>query len=182
MDTGDGNDTITASSSNVGMRNSGVINTGSGNDSITASGGTSGIYGSSTVGISNSGTINTGNGNDTITGSGSPSGIYNISTINTGAGNDVVDALIGGFGGGGTTDLETGNDTLKGFGAGTFKGGLGSDTLVFNAGTYTIAAGVGAGNYVIGGIMNVPGFELFGPGANITSFSAAVAAGSVTFS
>jgi Ca2+-binding RTX toxin-like protein len=108
-------------------------------------------------------------------------GIYNDGTIDTGSDRDLVDALIGGFAGSGITNLGAGDDTLKGFGRGTFQGGSGQDTLVFNPGTYTITAGVGAGNYIINGIMNVSGFELFGPGADITSFSAAVAAGSVRF-
>jgi hypothetical protein len=158
--------------------NGGTINTGTNNDCILGFGGAHGIINY------NGSTIDAGSGNDSIIGSGGTYGIYNYNggTIKAGAGDDLVDALIGGFAGEGITDLGTGNDTLKGFGSGTFRGGLGSDTLVFNTGTYTITAGVGTGNYVINGIMKVSGFELFGLGASVTIFSEAVAAGSVTFS
>ena len=208
IDTGDGNDFITGTSTGsngIGIDNSGTINTGFNNDRITGTGNYVGIYNSGTIktksvridgndritgtggafGIYNTGNIDTGGGGgtDTITGSGTNAGIFNDGIIQTGANDDVVDALIGGFGGLGTIDLSSGNDTLKGFGSGTFRGGDGTrDTLVFNPGTYTISAGVGAGNFVINGIMNVSSFELFGPGASVTTFSAAVAAGSVTFS
>ena len=96
------------------------------------------------------GTINTGDGNDTIAGTSTRSsgrffGIYNDSIIKTGAGNDTVNALKGGFGTepystvAGKIYLGAGNDKLKGFGAGRFYGGTGTDKLFFGEGTYVIS-------------------------------------------
>ena len=166
INTGNGNDMITGRCTNdlgiinygtLGIINYGTIDTGDGNDTIT---GTSTGNG---VGILNSGTINTGDGNDRITGTSSSGyGILNNETINTGDGNDIVDALEGGFGGNGTTYLDDGNDTLKGFGTGNFYGGAGTDKLIFGEGTYVIS-----GSTVVfdGVIMNVNQFEQIG-GAN----------------
>ncbi|MBE9155167.1 hypothetical protein [Cyanobium sp. LEGE 06113] len=56
--------------------------------------------------------------------------IYNEGTVKTGGGNDTIDALEGGFGGGGKYFLGWGRDTVKGFGDGYFDGGWGRDTLV----------------------------------------------------
>ena len=180
--TGDGKDTITGTGDFYGIGNDGTINTGAGNDRITGTGGT-GIYnddgtintgdgndiikGTSSTGsgISNYGTINTGDGNDRITGTGGTgSGIYNDDdgTINTGDGNDIVDALEGGFDGDGTTYLDAGNDTLKGFGTGNFYGGAGTDKLFFGEGTYVISGSTVVFN---GATMNVNQFEKIG-GAN----------------
>lgn len=188
INTGAGNDRIMGNGLTYGIYNNGIINTSNiigptvDDDTITGTARGAGIAYGIYNGVGY--TINTRIGNDIITGSASGAsgiGIYNDGTIDTGSDRDVVDALIGGFAGSGITNLGAGDDTLKGFGRGTFQGGIGQDTLVFNPGTYTITDGVGAGNYVINGIMNVSGFELFGPGADITSFSAAVAAGSVRF-
>ena len=184
INTGDGKDTITGTGTGdfYGIGNDGTINTGAGNDRITGTGGT-GIYnddgtintgdgndiikGTSSTGsgISNYGTINTGDGNDRITGTGGTgSGIYNDDdgTINTGDGNDIVDALEGGFDGEGTTYLDAGNDTLKGFGTGNFYGGAGTDKLFFGEGTYVISGSTVVFN---GATMNVNQFEKIG-GAN----------------
>ncbi len=152
IDTGNGNDTITGSGgTGTGIVNNGTIDTGNGNDTITGSSGAG-------IGIFNFGTIDTGNGDDSITGSGN-SGIINEVTIDTGAGNDTVDALQGGFRRNGTTNLGTGNDTLKGFGTGTFNGGDGIDKILFGAGEYEISGGI----ITSGGIdMNVTGFESIG--------------------
>ncbi len=95
------------------------------------------------AGLLNAGTITGGDGNDVITGSGSGSvadsladlyaGIANFGHIATGDGKDTVDALTGGFFGDGTIDLGAGDDTLKGFGTGSFDGGAGSlDLLTLN--------------------------------------------------
>ena len=133
-----------------------VINALAGNDIIK---GTSSTY----YGIFNDGTINTGDGNDRITGTGGTgSGISNYGTINTGDGNDIVDALEGGFDGDGTTYLDAGNDTLKGFGTGNFYGGAGTDKLFFGEGTYVISGSTVVFN---GATMNVNQFEKIG-GAN----------------
>jgi len=77
-------------------------------------------------------------------------GIFNKGTINFGGGKDVVDALLGGFGGGGTYNLgwtktvagkttqDTDVDVVNGFGAGTFNGGGGRNAITLPAGDYTI--------------------------------------------
>ena len=78
-------------------------------------------------------------GDDTITGiSTRELGISNDGKINTGKGDDLVNALEGGFGGIGNTYLGDNNDTLMGFGTGSFYGGSGSDKVLFGEGTYTI--------------------------------------------
>ena len=155
--TGTGDDTITGKSTRNyghGIYNDGMIDTGDGNDIIL---GTS--KDKSGVSFLNSGVIYTGAGNDRITGN----GIGNYSSIiSTGTGNDIIDALSGGFSGDGTTDLGSGRDTLKGFGTGTFKGGTGIDKILFGQGTYTVTGST----IVSGGVsMNVFQFEKIG-GAN----------------
>jgi hypothetical protein len=181
IDTGAGDDSITATSSDTAIDNEGAILTGDGNDSIT---GTS--TGSAGYGIINyNGRIDTGMGNDSITGSGSGSigyrdilfvGIFNANTIKTGPGNDVVDALIGGFSGSGLISLGDGNDTLKGFategsvasrGSGRFDGGIGIDRLLIGAaGTYTVSSRpISYGLYSLSNgsdLMLIKGFELLG--------------------
>ncbi len=65
--------------------------------------------------------------------------IINNGIINTGKGDDIVDGITGGFGGYGVMNLGEDNDTLKGFGAGTFNGGAGdSDKILLGDGDYTI--------------------------------------------
>jgi hypothetical protein len=150
-----GNDTITGngsgqSNTGIGIVNSGTIDTGTGNDTITGIG--------TAAGIVNSASINTGDGDDTITGN----GIFNSGTIFTGFGNDTIDTRKRGFGGNGRIDLGAGNDTLKGFGAGTFLGNSGSDKILFDQGRYTISGS----RITSGGLtMNVSSFEQIG-GAN----------------
>jgi len=139
-----------------------LIDTGSQDDKID---GTS----SSGNGIENYGTFTTGlatdNDTDKLTGSsgGHPLipaaptytpgkfGIYNSGVINMGGGGDVVDALVGGFGGGGTYNLgwtktvgtvttqDTDNDSVLGFGWGTFDGGGGRNGITLPDGTYKIS-------------------------------------------
>ncbi|WP_415409231.1 hypothetical protein ACLM45_10630 [Synechococcus sp. A10-1-5-9] len=89
-------------------------------------------------------TIDTGDGDGTVTGvassaTGEAVGIFNNGVIDGGAGDDVFDALTGGWGGNGRADLGSGNDTVRGFGSGTFDGGIGFDTLICKSGTYNIA-------------------------------------------
>jgi len=152
-----GNDTITGQGfdtnntrGSIGIINSGTIDTGTGNDTITGIG--------TATGIVNSASINTGDGDDTITGN----GIFNSGTIFTGFGNDTIDTLRRGFGGNGRIDLGAGNDTLKGFGAGTFLGNSGSDKILLDQGRYTISGS----RITSGGLtMNVSSFEQIG-GAN----------------
>lgn len=163
IDTGTGNDTITATVNNKyssGLSNYGTIDTGTGNDTISV---TNGISNNGTIktgsgndtlesyqrGIDNSrfATIDTGDGDDIITGQSSvslggskPYGIRNDGTISTGVGNDIVDALTGGFGGVGYTNLGDGNDQIRGFGSGRFDGGNDTDTLLFGDGVYSVSA------------------------------------------
>ena len=79
-------------------------------------------------------------------------GIFNAGTINFGGGKDVVDALVGGFGGGGVYNLgwtktdargrvtqDTDVDVVNGFGAGTFNGGGGRNGITLPDGDYAIS-------------------------------------------
>jgi Ca2+-binding RTX toxin-like protein len=177
--TGKGNDILNGSGGRGGIFNSGMINTDKGNDSINGNSDSVGIanFDNSTIytskgndsitgrgndfGIANYSysIIDTGKGNDSITGSSNNVGIANNGTIVTGEDNDIVNALVGGFFGTGTTDLGTGTDILKGFGSGNFIGGDGVDKILFGQGSYTISGGL------INGIMNVTSFENIG-GAN----------------
>lgn len=169
------------------------IDTGLGNDSVV---GKARSRSGNAFGINNlrNSTIDTGNGDDTVTGvassdTGAAVGIFNNGVIDGGAGDDVFDALTGGWGGNGRADLGSGNDTVRGFGSGTFDGGVGFDTLVFNAGTYNIArVGSQLDRFEItlsslqnSPVMTVTEFEFFGEGDQQTSFASAVAAGQITF-
>ena len=124
IETGEGEDIIKGTSTNsTGIFNgfSGMIETGNGNDIIE---GTS----TNSRGIFNRSMIKTGNGNDIITGTGGNIGIFNFDTIETGNGKDTVDALTGGFDGGGTINLGRGKDLIQGFGEQSVFGGQGMDT------------------------------------------------------
>ena len=169
------------------------IDTGHGNDSVV---GKARSRSGNAFGINNSrnSTIDTGDGDDTVTGvassaTGEAVGIFNNGVIDGGAGDDVFDALTGGWGGNGRADLGSGNDTVRGFGSGTFDGGVGFDTLVFNAGTYNIArVGSQLDRFEItlsslqnSPVMTVTEFEFFGEGDQQTSFAAAASAGEITF-
>jgi hypothetical protein len=163
-----GNDTITGQGfdtnntrGSIGIVNSGTIDTGIGNDTITGIGTAFGIVNINTfsgmVKVA-TGTITTGDGDDTITGN----RIFNDGNIFTGFGNDTIDTLKRGFAGNGLIDLGAGNDTLKGFGTGTFLGNSGSDKILFDQGRYTISGS----RITSGGLtMNVSSFEQIG-GAN----------------
>ena len=169
------------------------IDTGLGNDSVV---GKARSRSGNAFGINNlrNSTIDTGDGDDTVTGvassaTGEAVGIFNNGVIDGGAGDDVFDALTGGWGGNGRADLGSGNDTVRGFGSGTFDGGVGFDTLIFNAGTYNIArVGSQLDRFEItlsslqnSPVMTVTEFEFFGEGDQQTSFASAVAAGQITF-
>ena len=203
IDTGLGNDSVVGKAASrggnaFGLEVNGInaetkIDTGLGNDSVIGNGNsTSG----NAFGINNlrNSTIDTGDGDDTVTGvassaTGEAVGIFNNGVIDGGAGDDVFDALTGGWGGNGRADLGSGNDTVRGFGSGTFDGGVGFDTLVFNAGTYNIArVGSQLDRFEItlsslqnSPVMTVTEFEFFGEGDQQTSFASAVAAGQITF-
>jgi hypothetical protein len=143
LNTGDGNDTIKASTTDfTGLDIYGKINTGNGNDTITGIGFCR--DGDCGAGIDNRVLINTGAGDDTITGS----SMANSGKINTGTGNDVVDFLKGGFRGPGDADFDgpigktflgEGQDILKGFGSGIFYGGTGKDKMLFGKGVYVFS-------------------------------------------
>ncbi len=147
IDTGYGNDLIQGTS-RFGISNTetGTINMGDGNDQIIGESSDAGTD-TSDYALINKGFINMGAGRDSIIGSNSHNGIFNSGTITMGEGADTVDALIGGasgtpggFQGGGLIDFGRGNDVLKGFGEGTFKGGAGTDSLVLQDGVYTVVA------------------------------------------
>jgi hypothetical protein len=182
-----GNDRISGGGLYNGIWNlsGALISTGDGDDIIEAQ--TEGSYNDDydAFSIRNLGAIDTGSGNDLIKGSIYESyaswSMENLGSITTGDGADTIDALWGGFFGTGLADLGSGSDTLKGFGAGIFKGGTGIDTMVFTPGRYAIRR-LGGGEFMIGGLMKVSGFEAFGDGANHTNFATAVSHGSVIFS
>ena len=126
--------------------------------------------------------ISTGNDADTITGEASAEGGYGIvndGLIATGFGMDTVSAIKGGFSGSGTIELGADNDTLIGFGTGTFRGQLGlGDQILLGEGSYVIAA-AGFLSFTIssgGDQMNVDTFEWIG-GVNGGNF--ALAAGTL---
>lgn len=156
---GSGGDTIKADADLNGFVNgsatnkTALLNTGAGGDTVVASSVTGhGLvnYGTITMGL------NTEADKDSITGSsaGHPLipaapaytptkfGIFNAGTINMGGGKDVVDALVGGFGGGGVYNLgfagDVDADAVLGFGSGTFNGGGGRNTITLPDGVYTI--------------------------------------------
>lgn len=90
-----------------------------------------------------------------------------------GDGDDIVDALTGGFSGDGLTKLGLGDDTLIGFGSGYFDAGGGaelddaqSDRLLLPDGLYTIGTTSdqdGYYNLTRDGItMKIQGFEYVG--------------------
>ena len=161
IDTGNGDDTIIGVGSSAGIGNSGTITTGGGNYTISGIGSDYGIL-NAKLEFTTTGLIDTGNGDDTIIGVGSSAGISNSGTITTRGGRDTVDALQGGFQGNGRILLGNLNDTLKGFGTGTFKGGTGIDKILFGQGSYTVTGST----IVSGGVsMNVFQFEKIG-GAN----------------
>jgi hypothetical protein len=84
--------------------------------------------------------IKLGSGNDFVGGFAFDgefnTGITNFGRISLGAGDDLIDAAFGGFGGNGTTKLGRGNDRVLGFGSGFFRGGLGTDIIALGEGTY----------------------------------------------
>ncbi|MGK7911552.1 MAG: hypothetical protein AB4050_08740 [Synechococcus sp.] len=159
---GHGNDVISAKGGYAGIRNAGgTVDTGKGNDLIDARGESFGIFNEEGGGIHtgygndiltgvselnaaiyNRGAdseIFTGQGRDRIIGSSRDSfGILNEGNIDTGRGNDLVDARKGGFWGNGDLYLDSGNDKLRGFGSGNFHGGHGRDLLELTEGQYTV--------------------------------------------
>ena len=64
--------------------------------------------------------------------------ILNTGTIKFGGGKDVLDAIAGGFAGGGTFDMGADNDSVDGFGDAVIFGGAGRNGLTLPDGTYTV--------------------------------------------
>lgn len=158
---GAGIDKIGTDAAQNGLINTGLLDTGSGGDRLDATS-FDGMVGSHA--IYNTGTISMGTndeadkdvltggslGHGVLTASYTPdhAGIFNSGTINMGGGKDVLDALVGGFAGGGTYNLggtnsrgqlDTDADAVSGFGWGTFNGGGGRNSITLPGGTYHIA-------------------------------------------
>jgi hypothetical protein len=200
INSGTSNDSISGvSTSGNGVYNAGIVSTGLGNDSISGfSIGTAG--GIVNVGVANAGIIDTGFGNDTISGTGSYGivstagssikmgdgddrlvastklvggyAVWNDGFIDTGSGNDILDAHLGGFFG--IVLLGQGRDFLKGFGSGVFDGGSGGrDTLLLPSGTYTLSDSANSeGFYIVSNgttDMLVKDFEFIGKIGNTTA-------------
>ncbi|SBO42112.1 hypothetical protein [Cyanobium sp. NIES-981] len=170
---GPGDDSILGQSPNgTGLRVlTGSIDTGDGDDTIegTRLGPIPTIFLTPGIEIGGEVRITTGDGNDLVIGRGI-TGIQNSGLIRTGRGNDRVDALTGGFSGLGGTLLGAGNDTLAGFAAlgfgggvnaGTFIGGKGKDKILLDNGVYTITGEI-LSRPADGGSMRVRSFEKIG--------------------
>ncbi len=196
IDMGDGNNSIngTGGSHGINLESSGLL-AEDGNDSANGTGGAVGvyldrsniqlgdgnnsIYGEGATGISlTRGFILTGSGDDSITGVSTSDGagisIASRNRIFTGAGNDTVDALTGGFEGFGRIYLGADNDTLIG---GGFNSGIifdgdrflevgevagTEDKIVLDDGTYSYVDN-GSGIYLVDGsgdFMFIRNFEL----------------------
>jgi hypothetical protein len=211
LDVGDGDDIIYGkggtfagelSAAGVGLTCNTLI-TGKGNDFITGinAGARNIRFGQGIWLPRTTDFIDTGDGNDTITGSsfgGSEinCGIDNNGAIRTGPGMDVVDARNGGLRGSGLFDLGSDNDTLIGYGISTgsasnpnFIGGLGTDKILLNAGSYKITNGTGFGRFNIqmigaslssGSLMRTSGFELIGSVSSLLTKS--LVTGTITIS
>ena len=160
--TGTGIDTIVVDARLNGIVNAlgATIDTGSGGDKIdAASADGDAIHNEGTIimGTAAESDVDTLTGNSlghgVLTPTYSPGkfGIYNSGTINMGGGKDVVDALVGGFGGNGVYNLgwtvtdskgvvtqDQDVDVVMGFGSGTFNGGGGRNAITLPGGTYTI--------------------------------------------
>ncbi len=197
LNTGKGNDTINGTGGSHGINvESSVLLAEDGNDSVNGTGGAVGvnvllsaidlgggndsIYGEGATGISLSGFILTGSGDDSITGVSTSDGAGISLSLNarnylsTGAGNDTVDALAGGFEGFGRIYLGADNDTLIG---GGFDSGIifdgdrflevgevagTEDKIVLDDGTYSYVDN-GSGSYLVDGsgdFMFIRNFEL----------------------
>jgi hypothetical protein len=126
--------------------NTGSINTGDGNDTITGSSSTSLIGFSTGINVNFLGNLDTGKGKDIITGTGLY-GITNHNLLNTGDDDDIITGTGGTAGNGisnsGTFDTGDGNDIITGTLFGNFLG-FGSYSI-YNSGTFN----TGDGNDII---------------------------------
>ena len=140
---------ITGVSSNTGAGvyiNTGSINTGDGNDTITGSSSTFLIGFSRGIDVNYLGSLDTGKGKDIITGTGLY-GITNHNLLNTGDNDDIITGTGGTAGNGiansGMFDTGDGNDIITGTLFGNFLG-FGSYSI-YNTGTFN----TGDGNDII---------------------------------
>jgi hypothetical protein len=211
INTEDGNDSVVGSGAAGGINNiglsdgkGGIIDTGNGKDDIFGESDQDwGIYNGylsaintgndddSIVGITTGGddagilnfelaTINTSSGDDTIIGIGKR-GIWNDGTIDMGNGDDLVNALNGGFSGKGKTLLGEGNDVIVGFGSGSFNGGSGFDMLELAAGKYTIGIVGSTVSFTSNDVvMNTSGFEKLVANSSISDLSGFVNGQTIT--
>ena len=109
--------------------------------------------------------------------------------IDAGSSNDKIEGVGTSANGSGSGIELFGDDVVRGFGSGTFDGGLGTDALTFNAGNYSIERVVGQrgvfqvtlASQLDSPVMTVSDFEFFGEGDQQTSFAAAVSAGEIMF-
>jgi hypothetical protein len=99
--------------------------------------------------------VNTLSGDDTITGTGFFRGISNSGTINTGNGNDIVDALTGGFFCGGTILLGNGDDLIRGS-QNAFRSGL-AQKVDGGSGFDTAELGI---DFSLGNLSRTEGFDI----------------------
>jgi hypothetical protein len=182
--TGSENDEITGiGSTGIYLNPNCLIDTGSENDKITGIGTDYGIV------IRSGGKIVTGAGNDSITGSGGVGISMDVdfqtlpglpSIIDTGGGNDIVDASVGGFYKHPSNPnpfnilLGDGNDVIKGFGSVTLvDGGNNYDKCVLPTGSYTVGrSGSNVSFKNSGGvIMNTTNFEQLIAGVGTYNFA-----------
>lgn len=183
INTGNGSDLVKGTSGDDGQglfigdnSKSASLNTGSGNDRVIGRAGSA----SSGIIVSGGSRIRMGSGNDKMIAA-AEFGISNSGTIEAGNGNDIVDALIGGFTGDGVTNLGLGNDKLIGFGTGFFDAGSEadlsrhSDLLLLPEGIYTILTIPDENGYFgltkNGTEMMVKGFEFIGSASDPSSIS-----------
>lgn len=145
INTGDGNDKIYGTGTQLGVfLEYGYIYTGSGDDYV---------YGSTTqftgIGIEaafyfkDSSGLSTGSGNDRVIGAAAGNGrAFWGGFVDTGEGNDVVDALLGGINGTRIL-LGDGDDTFVGYGSGFVDGGAGLDTAQLANGKFNVSINIG---------------------------------------
>lgn len=134
IDAGGGNDTITLAS-------------GFGNDTITGGAGLDTLNGGTLAGTT---TVSFANGAGSLTNGGSTARFNTVEGVNTGTGDDVINAS--GNAGAASFSTGAGNDSFTGgSGAETASGGAGDDTLDGGAGNDSLSGGDGNDN-LTGGI------------------------------
>ena len=142
--TGAGDDRVIGEGGRCGIRNIGLIDLGDDNDVMRGTG--------SDVGFQNEEPeasdferwgVDLGGGDDLLVGAATAAGgagIVNASVVEAGDGNDTIDALTGGFVGGGAIRMGAGDDVVKGFGSAAIDGGDGEgDVLILPEGAYRVS-------------------------------------------